>query len=130
MFNDYMWKTYLDAGGKDISEKFKINLTGAFSEEYADFIFDLHKNFCPSEFINNRLKDELLDVFAYKTNDIFIFEDGEYTIESGLRYFYNLLLGGEQLSEQKLFNYFSGSVAYYTTYLATELSELFVPYYF
>ena len=130
MFNDYIWQTYLNAGGIEVVEKFRRNLTDGFSEEYADFISDLHKCYCPSIAINSKIKEEMLDVFTDKVDGIYIFQDGEYTIESGLQFFFKALSGEEKLSDQSLFDCFSGSVAYYTTFLATEIPELFVPYYF
>ncbi|MGN1106948.1 MAG: hypothetical protein ACI4RH_09870, partial [Huintestinicola sp.] len=130
MFNDYMWQTYLNAGGKDVAQKFRSNLTGAYSEEYADFISDLHKNYCPSEDINSLLKEELLDVFSDKADGVYIFQEGEYTTESGIEFFLNVLSGEESLSEQQLFDCFSGSVAYFTTFMAIEIPELYIPYYF
>ncbi|MGN0633648.1 MAG: hypothetical protein ACI4JW_07235, partial [Oscillospiraceae bacterium] len=130
MFNDYMWQTYLNAGGREVVEKFRRNLTDDFSEEYADFIADLHKCYCPSININSQIKEEMLDVFADKVDGIFIFQDGKYTIESGLQSFFLSLCGEEKLTDKVLFDYFSGGIAYYTTLLATEISELYVPYYF
>lgn len=130
MFNDYMWQTYLNAGGKVVAQKFRSNLTGDYSEEYADFISDLHKNYCPSEDINSLLKEELLDVFSDKADGVYIFQEGEYTTESGIEFFLNVLSGEESLSEQQLFDCFSGSVAYFTTFMAIEIPELYIPYYF
>ena len=53
MFNDYIWQTHLHTGGREIVEKFKSNLADYFSEEYADFITDLHKCYCLSIAINS-----------------------------------------------------------------------------
>lgn len=130
MFNDYIWQTYLNAGGKAVVENFENNLSNEYSEEYADFITELHKSYCPSKSIQSKLKEELLDVFADKSSGIYMFEDGNYSIKSGLESFFSALSGEENLSEQRLFDFFSGSIAYYTTLLTAEIPELFIPYYF
>ena len=130
MFNDYIWQTYLNAGGKAVVDIFENNLSNEYSEEYADFISELHKSYCPSKRIQNKFKEELLDVFAEKSQRMYVFENGDYSIESGLEILFSVISGEENLSEQRLFDFFSGSLAYYTTILAAEIPELFVPYYF
>lgn len=130
MFNNYMWQTYLNAGGKTVVDFFKNNLSNEYSEEYADFITELHKSYCPSKSIQNNLKEELLDVFAEKNSGNYIFEDGDYSIESGLEYFFDIIIGEDECSLQNIFSCFSGSMAYFTTFLATEIPELFIPYYY
>ncbi len=130
MFNNYMWQTYLNAGGKSVVDIFENNLSNEYSEEYANFIAELHKSYCPSQSIRNNLKEELLDVFAEKNSGNYIFEDGDYSIESGLEYFFDIIIGKDKCSLQNLFSCFSGSMAYFTTFLATEIPELFIPYYY
>ena len=34
MFNDYVWKNYLDGKGKDVVSSFEKNYTGEFTKEY------------------------------------------------------------------------------------------------
>ena len=60
----------------------------------------------------------------------FFFEEGYYTIDSALKYFYELFIKECDLTAQGFFDLFSESVAYYTTFISLELPELFVPYYF
>lgn len=130
MFNDYVWENYLNAGGRAVSEMFEKNLTGGFSEEYADEISALHKEYCPSKHIINSSAEQLLDLFNDLNSGICILESGEYTIKTAMESFYMLLKGEEQFSAQKIFDCFSGSVDYFTTFLALEIPTLFVPYYF
>lgn len=129
MFNDYVWKNYLDGKGKDVVSSFEKNYTGEFTKEYVERICDLHKAYCPSKSINERIREELLSV----NNDLkegFFFEEGYYTIDSALKYFYELFIKECDLTAQGFFDLFSESVAYYTTFISLELPELFVPYYF
>ena len=90
MFNDYMWQTYLNAGGKAVVDIFENNLSNEYSEEYADFISELHKSYCPSKRIQNKFKEELLDVFAEKSQGMYVFENGDYSIESGLEILFSI----------------------------------------
>ena len=43
MFNDYMWQTYLNAGGKAVAKTFESYLAKEFSEDYASFVVELRK---------------------------------------------------------------------------------------
>lgn len=42
MFNDYMWQSYLKAGGKNIVQFFEDSLSDTTSEEYVHKICELH----------------------------------------------------------------------------------------
>jgi len=131
MFNDYMWQTYLNAGGRDIARMFETNLSeDGYSESYADSIKELQRGYCPSEFALDYTQKDLLELFSVLNDGLGLLDEGEYTIASGLEALYNGICGKEKLSAQKVFNNFSGAVAYYTTFLAVELPDLFVPYYF
>lgn len=130
MFNEYMWQTYLNAGGKDVVDTFEKNLTGDYSKKYANFIVNFHNLYCPSKAISENIKSELLDLFSDINDGIYLFENGEYNIETALKALYNTIKGEEQISPQKIFDYFSCSVAYFSTFMALEIPELFVPYYF
>ncbi len=129
MFNDYVWKNYLDGKGKDVVSFFEKNYTGEFTKEYAEKICDLHKAYCPSKSINERIREDLLSV-NNDLNEGFFFEEGYYTIDSALKYFYEMFIKECDLTAQGFFDLFSGSVAYYTTFISLELPELFAPYYF
>lgn len=129
MFNDYIWKLYLDAGGKDMARMFEGNLCKSFSKDYSTKISLLRRGYCPDRDIANDEKQQLLDLSHDLAEGVYLLENGEYTIMSALRSFFDQK-DEDNLSCQKFFNLFSGSVAYYTTFLAIELPELFVPYYF
>ena len=131
MFNEYMWQTYLKAGGKEVADAFeKFYTNNGFGEAYADFITNLHKEYCPSQFVLDNENNQLLDLFNDLNDGLCFLNDGEYTIVSAMEELYQWISDNNTLSPQKVFDYFSGSVAYYTTYLSLEIPELFVPYYF
>lgn len=128
MFNNYVWNTYLNAGGKDVVELFERNLTKAYTKEYAEKIYEFHKSYCPSSVINERLRDELTNLIDLVSKYCF-FEDGEYTLDSAMEFIYDDLCE-EDYSNQDVFCDFTDNIEGYTTIFAMELSELFVPYYF
>lgn len=142
MFNQYQWNLYLDAGGREVAEMFKRNLTGNFSEEYAEEICKLHKQICPAKKITDGIKDELLHLFSDMIAeesiidenyilDLFALEDGEYTINSTLDYIFNYDNDDGEMTPQNMFTFYIGNhLAYMTTALAIEIPELFIPYYF
>ena len=43
MINEYFWKLYLQAGGKEIVDFFKDNLTTQLPKTYADQVKQLHE---------------------------------------------------------------------------------------
>lgn len=51
MFNDYVWKTYLNGMGKEVVDFFEKNLSNIFTKEYADKICVFYKTYCPSNTI-------------------------------------------------------------------------------
>lgn len=130
MFNDYIWTTYLSGTGKEVVNFFEENLSNNFSKKYADKICEFHKAYCPSKVINESLHSELVDAYEDIAEGIWFLEEGEYSIKSAIEYIFNGFLREEDATPQKVFNYFSGSVAFFTTLFAKELPELFVPYYF
>ena len=140
MFNDYIWKTYLKADGKAVVAFFERNLCDSFTEDYARTICELHKTYCPSKAISEYLYSELKELsdginiedygFLYGCYPIAELDDGEYSIENIMDIFYQGLNDSGIMSDNQLFSEFSGGMAYYTTFLAMELPELFVPYYF
>ena len=130
MFNDYVWSLYLDSGGREVVNFFEENLSNDFSKGYADKICEFHRAYCPSKVVNESLRRELVDTYQDVVDGICFLEEGEYTIESATKYIFKGFLNEEGATPQKVFNFFSGSVAYFTTLFARELPELFVPYYF
>lgn len=130
MFNDYGWQTYLNAGGKAVVEMFRMNIEENFSEEYIDNIEKFRSVYCPSKAICKDAKDELTDVLDDVNHGIEILEDGNYSIESAMQSLYEYIKEDDDLSAQRVFVYFSNGIEYYTTMLALELHEIFVPYYY
>ena len=130
MFNDYVWKMYLNGTGKEVVDFFEKNLSNIFTKEYADKICVFHKTYCPSNTINKSLYDELLDVYEIISDGIALLEDGEYSIDSASKIFFDLFINSGCNTPKEVFSSFSDSVAYFTTLLSIELPELFVPYYF
>lgn len=130
MFNDYVWQLYLNAGGREVASKFEDNLTKEFRASYADFIRGLHAVYCPSKDILDGVSDELKDLYKDLQNGIYLLGSGKYYIKTGLDCLYLLFEKLGARSDQDVFSRFSGSVAYFTTFLAVEIPELFVPYYF
>ena len=130
MFNDYIWRTYLGGTGKEVVNFFEENLSNNFSKEYADKICEFHRASCPSKVVNESLHSELVDAYEDIAEGIWFLEEGEYSIESAISYIFNGFLNEDGATPQKVFNFFSGSVAFFTTLFARELPELFIPYYF
>ena len=140
MFNDYIWKTYLKANGKDIVNFFERCLCDSFTEDYVQTICELHRTYCPSKAISEGLYSELKELsdginiedfgFLYGCYPIAELDDGEYSIEDIMDIFYQGLNDSGTMSDNHLFAEFSGGMAYYTTFLALEFPELFVPYFF
>ncbi|MGN0617540.1 MAG: hypothetical protein ACI4J7_00800 [Ruminiclostridium sp.] len=138
MFNDYMWQTYLNAGGRDIAETFRIKHSDDFSAEYADFISELHKSYCPSEVIDSRTKEQLLQLSSdAKSGDLLygcypiidLPEDKECSIDAIMQIFHEGIKDGA-LNEQEIFNEFSSGMEYYSLFLHIMFPDMFVPYYF
>lgn len=130
MFNEYVWKMYLNTDGKNIVDLFEKNLSGDFTSNYAESISALHQSYCASNVIVNELLSELETTYEIVKEGVYVFEDGEYTIDSAMTFFYNDLNSEKGATSKSIFENFSSLIAYYTTLFARELPELFVPYYF
>lgn len=129
MFNKYVWDIYASGEGKEIINFFERNFKEEFSEEYADKICELHKVYCPSEVIKNDIHHELTDLYKAIRDGEYLLENGEYTIFSAIETLFNIFVNDGN-SEKNCFKIFSYSLAFFSTYLALELNELFFPYYF
>ncbi|MDO4548670.1 MAG: hypothetical protein Q4D04_11260 [Clostridia bacterium] len=130
MFNDYIWRTYLNAGGKGIVESFERNLTSEFSEDFIISICKFREVYCPVKAIINETREQLQGIAQDLNDNLSLLEHGEYTIESALQFIYKSIKGEDDYSAQKVFEYFSGSMEYFSTFLAIEIPSLFTPYYF
>lgn len=62
MFNDYIWKTYLKAGGKEIAAFFEKCICDSFTEDSVRTICELHNVYCPSKAISEHLRSELQEL--------------------------------------------------------------------
>ena len=140
MFNEYIWKTYLKADGKSIVDFFEKSLCDLFSEDYAYKICELHKAYCPSKAVSDYLFAELKELsdsisiedfgFLYGCYSIIEMPEEDYSIENVMDIFYHGLNDSGSMTDNQIFAEFSGGMPYYTTFLAMELPELFIPYYF
>ena len=130
MFNDYMWQTYLNAGGKNVVSLFERNLTGNLSSEYIETIGKFRLSYCPEKTIIEETAQQLSDLSKDLNDNLGLLESGEYTIESAMQFLYNSIKGEENCSVQNIFACFSDSIEYFSTSLAAEIPDLFTPYYF
>lgn len=130
MFNDYIWSIYISGSGKNTVKIFEENLSENLSLDYIDSICDFHKKFCPSENINNSLKEELIDVYNDIAEGIYYFQEGKYTFDSAISYIFKLFMEENDNDPKEVFDIFSGSVVYSTTYFSIAIPNIFIPYYF
>lgn len=130
MFNDYVWQTYLSGPGGEMVKFFETNLGGELSEAYTAKVCELHKAYCPSYAVNTGLHEELSDLCGDLEQGAFLLDDGEYSIESALEFVYTAAQAEIDDSPQRIFEWFTNSIAYFSTQLSIELSGVFVPYYF
>lgn len=130
MLNEYVWKLYLDAGGRETTAMFERNLAGEFSEEYIKNVCRFQAGYCPSKHITSDTRHQLRDLLKDLRENRGLLEDGEYTIQSALEILYDGIKGDDDPTARDVFDYFSSSIVYFTTFLAAEIPELFVPYYF
>lgn len=130
MFNDYMWQTYLNAGGKSVVSFFEQNLTGNLSQDYIATIGKFRLSYCPEKAVIEETAQQLQDLSQDLNDNLSLLESGEYTIKSAMQFLYNGIKGEENYSAQDVFACFSNSIEYFTTSLAAEIPDLFTPYYF
>lgn len=139
MFNDYMWQTYLNAGGEDLVAFFEKNMTKAYSKEYAKRIFQLHKAYCPSSFINKDCRMQLLELFQDARSEDFcsacyrildLEEDDEYSIFDLVEMLYDEIKMINGFSDSQTLEEFVNGMAYYTTFIFILYPEISAPYYY
>lgn len=67
MFNDYIWKIYLNAGGNEIVKTFE-SIHNDCSEtsinKYAEMIMNFHKNYNPCFNISKHIFEEINQLFT------------------------------------------------------------------
>ncbi|MBR3691945.1 MAG: hypothetical protein IKL89_04530 [Clostridia bacterium] len=127
MFNDYMWQTYLNAGGKSAVSLFEQSLTGNLSQDYIETIGKFRLSYCPEKAIIEETAQQLQDLSKDLNDNLALLESGEYTIDSAMQFLYNGIKGEEDCSAQDVFACFSDSIEYFTTSLAAEIPDLFTP---
>lgn len=142
MFNDYMWQTYLNAGGKDVVEAFRQLCEEEYSSEsgdnYRSLIKSLHTSFCASKAGIEYAASVLKDLFDH-INDggianecvaVTELPEEKLTLKQITRALYYGIKKEYQCDEQTVFACFSDTLEYYTTFLFIWAPDLFVPYYF
>lgn len=138
MFNEYMWQTYLNAGGKRIVKMFENNLGKQMTCEYIDEICKLHKDICAAPAVSRCVCDDLKilkedlenDDLLYGCYPLFSMKDGRYTIPEIMDTFYNGLNNTGEQKPKYIFQQFAFDIEYYSTFLAIRFPEAFIPYYF
>lgn len=141
MFNDYIWQNYLNSGGRETAKDFKYAVEEFENlKKYADKIADLHKVYCPSKYLNQSLKQDIINLLNYVESgelpyscyELARLPDGkEYTINDIIKFFYkNINQPDEKLSPSQIFEEFSVGIEFYTTFIFLVFPEIFIPYYF
>ena len=127
MFNQYVWKLYLQSGGNQSVELFQNLLSGHTPDGFAEKIRELHRVYCPDEEILDYEMEQIQE--AMKQPDLQggiwgdIEADDLYTVFSDAG-------DGEWFSPKETFLEFTNAIAYYTTIHAISYPQLFVPYFF
>ena len=130
MFNAYIWKNYLRAGGEDVASLFEDNLKTAISEKYIKKIAEFRKIYCPDQRVIEYSCQQLRDIAKDIKNDVYLIESGSYTIPSAIEIFFENICVDCDGSEHDAFLLFSESIDYFSTFFAIELPDLFVPWHF
>lgn len=138
MFNEYMWQTYLNAGGKDVVKMFEDNFTKGMTYEYYNEILSLHKSICASKNVSKHVCEDLkllkedLDKnnYLYGCYPLIDLIGGSYYLSDIMKVFYDGLNDTGVEKPSYMFKEFSLGMTYYTTFLAILFPDVFVPYYF
>lgn len=131
MFNAYIWKNYLAAGGTKIVNIFAEHLCKNITGCYIETIKKLRSVYCPDSSIINGSAQQLCDLSRdMAENGRDLPRIPSFTQESALEYLYEEIDSEENLPEKTIFSIFSGSIDYFTTYLSIHFPDLFIPYYF
>lgn len=133
MFNDYIWNTYLKADGKEIVKIFEDAFTKKFTSKYINKINELQKSYSCNSLTDMFLVGELQKVKLNLDKGFSILQhdtQSVYSANNVMKSFYALIQGDENLPATNVFGYFANNIEVFSTFLAIELPELFVPYYF
>jgi hypothetical protein len=137
MLNREEWNAYLASGGKELASLFEKSLTGPCKKDFADKILALHKRFCPSKALHERIYNQLID-FIDDADDVTYFEESAASCrvtdpKAAVADIIRVFIYGtddEPASDREFFKDFEESLAYTTTFLASRAPERFIPYYF
>ena len=130
MFNNYIWQLYLNGPGKEAIKIFKENLQNTYTDNYKDFIYKLHKEYCPSEVISKDIQFQLDELLIDLNEYIRFFMSESYDFKEVSNYIQQTFLRDFNNNGKEAFEHFSYWMEYYTTYFSIEPPELFIPYYF
>lgn len=144
--NDYIWKLYLDAGGREVATFFEDNFYNAITTETADIISNMQAQYCASKEIVNATYEQLEYVLKwyndpdeeydpeimslYRNKKRSVKDNPEKVIEKRLANLWDKYYGKCFGSDQEGFEYFSSVIALETSLIAINNPEFFVPYFF
>lgn len=131
MFNSYLWKNYLESGGKNIINMFSELMTYSINEKHISTIKKLRSVYCPDRAIIDESGQQLCDLAQDMNKKSPIMEPIKTCAqESALAYLYDEIDAGDSLPEKSIFSCFSESIDYFTTSLSMLFPDFFIPYYF
>lgn len=133
--NPYIWKLYLEAGGRETVAFFQQQFTHGINEEYTEKIKEFLQAYCAcSELIDEsiyNIQDAITDI----NNDLDFMRENESS-EKQERFISNQLTAiWDQYCEEfgnpkEAFLNISASISYISTIIAYDYPEIFIPYYF
>ena len=104
MFNQFIWKLYLKAGGKQIVQLFEDNLSKEFSTDYISIIRELHQEYQLSESILNDESDQLHDLLVLFQGGNYFCEKSKLSSEEAIDTLYLILSENENVDFKHLTN--------------------------
>lgn len=129
MLNNYMWQIYLRAGGDEVVEMFRRNLTKEYTPEYAEEIRKLHSVYCPSESISEDIYLQLREVLEFNVHNVSHIRKRRYGIKDRFQRYYGEYYDTTQKPKEN-FEEFIYNLACHTTLLHVKFPNTFIPYYF
>lgn len=142
MFNEYVWKLYLEAKGKETVELFEQNFQKSLTEDYAIRIEELYNIYSPPEEHPSYLFTQLNvlkkgfhsenAILAAACNRVLDSRESVHTRKQVFDVFYKGLKNKAYgiITENQMLSEFCSGMYYYTTFLAVKYPDFFVPYYF
>ena len=144
MFNEYVWKTYLQSGGNAVVEMFRRNLEEELTQEFVEKIREFHSVYLTDAKILNTEADQLKIVIKslqenlsseteQNEEGISQIDDNEENDnpKSILEDFFCYVLTSEgEYTDKDAFGYFVDNIVSFTTDLSIGYPDSFIPYYF